>query len=84
MPDRYLPALKSLAWLLGTAVTFALGYADLRHTDTQKADKAEVRAVMDSVSHLNRDLDEIRQSQQRTEQMVQKLVCRQYPNDMGC
>ena len=84
MPDRYLPALKSLAWLLGTAVTFALGYADLRHTDTQKADKTEVRAAMDSVGHLNRELDAIRASSQRTEAMVQKLVCRQYPNDMDC
>lgn len=84
MPDRFVPALKTLAWLLGTAVTFALGYADLKYTDTQKADKSEVRAVMDSVGHLNRDVDAMKASQLRSEAMLQKLVCRQYPNDMGC
>lgn len=88
MPDRLLPFVKPVFLLLGTIVTFALGYADLRNETRGKASKDELRAVRDSVAAETRAMDaalrEMDARSRRMEALLTRLVCRQYPQDLGC
>lgn len=88
MPERLVPVVKPFLWLLATVTTFAIGYADLRHEVRDKASKSELRSAQDSVNseqrQLQAELQEIGNRVQRTEQMVQRLVCRQLPDDLSC
>ena len=80
-PDRLLTFVRPAFVIGGLLVSGAVAWVTLTNQvqmlRAESATKTEVRSV-------EQDVRAIRASQQRTEAMVQKLVCRQNPHDMEC
>lgn len=49
----------------------------------EELDRARAQVVQENVT-INRTLERLDERTQRTDSLVQKLVCRQFPADMGC
>jgi hypothetical protein len=88
MPERVLEALKASAAVIGAITALTLWGARLEFQVAQKATREEVRMVQDSLTAEQRkvqvEVRDLSATAERTEQMVQRLVCRSLPNDLSC
>lgn len=77
MPERFLEAAKSGLAVVGAIIALVLWGARLEFQVQGKANREELR---DAETLMHR----VDERTRRTEELVQRLVCRQYPSDTSC
>lgn len=65
----------------GILVTATLGWARMDH---QKADRVDVERNARAIQAQDALLRQMNERQIQMDQRLQRLICRQYPQDMGC